>query len=426
MDGLVEGDATVEELRQKMEAELRNNILPFWLKHAVDEEFGGFRGRIKHDLTVDARAPKGLILNTQILWTFSRAFRFYREPAYLSAAQRAYEYLACTFWDRKLGGVYWLVDHQGIPMDSRKRIDGHAFAAYALAEYSHASGDREALGKAMRLVERMEVVGHDAKHGGYFESFERDWKPALKQRPSGADLEERKSANTHLALLQAYTALLRPNENPLIRLRLRELVEIVLDRMIDPAAQHVTLSFDPEWRTRSEKISFGHGIQASWMLCQAAETLADGPLLERVREAALLLAQAVFEQGIDDDGGVLHFCGPGANIDSDKHWWVQAEAVAGFVNAWQISGWDHYLIAAERIWEFVEQHMVDREHGEWLWIASEPGAARAERDKAGPGKGPLPNSRACFEVMERLDAIWRGSIVVQTLPAKSLPGQRAR
>jgi mannobiose 2-epimerase len=145
-----------------------------------------------------------------------------------------------------------------------------------------------------------------------------------------------------------------------------------------------------------------------------------------VREAALLLAQAVFEQGIDDDGGVLHFCGPGANIDSDKHWWVQAEAVAGFVNAWQISGWDHYLIAAERIWEFVEQHMVDREHGEWLWIASEPGAARAERDKAGPGKGPLPNSRACFEVMERLDAIWRGSIVVQTLPAKSLPGQRAR
>ena len=199
----------MQELRQKVETELRSGILPFWLKYTIDDEFGGFRGQIANDLTIDPYAEKGLILNARILWTFSKAYSVYRDPVYLAAAKRAYEYLDRCFRDREFGGVYWVLDCQGRPIDTKKRIYGQAFTVYALAEYSHATGDKEALGKALRMVEQIERSGHDAAHSGYFETYERDWTLAADQRLSAVDMDEKKSMNTHLHLLEAYATLLR-------------------------------------------------------------------------------------------------------------------------------------------------------------------------------------------------------------------------
>jgi mannobiose 2-epimerase len=399
----------MHDLRQKVEAELLTDILPFWLKYTLDDEYGGFRGQIANDLATDPHAAKGLILNARILWTFSRAFRYYRDPVYLSTARRAYEYLTRSFWDGEFGGVYWMVDYQGRPIDTKKRIYGQAFAVYALAEYAHSSGDAEALDKAMQLVERIEAAGHDNQHGGYFETYERDWTLAQDQRLSDVDLDEKKSMNTHLHLLEAYAALLHRREDATVRLRLRELIELFLGHILDPATQHFILFFDEQWRPQSSKISFGHDIEGSWLLCEAAEILGDAPLIERVREAAVRMVQAVLEQGIDGDGGLLYEAGPQGILDSDKHWWPQAEAVVGFLNAWQISGQPRFMIAAERSWAFIEEHIVDRQHGEWFWLVSRLGEPGAGRDKVGPWKCPYHNSRACFEVMERLDALEAGS-----------------
>ena len=392
----------MQDLRQKVETELRSDILPFWLKYTLDEEYGGFRGQISNDLTIDPHAAKGLILNARILWTFSKAFTFYHDPVYLATARRAYEYLYRFFWDHEFSGVYWMLDYLGKPHDTKKRIYGQAFTVYALAEYFHASGDPEALSKAMRMVKQIESASHDAEHGGYFETYERDWTLAKDQRLSDVDMDEKKSMNTHLHLMEAYATLLRFHEDKTVRLRLRELIEIFLDHVIDPSSHHFIMFFDEEWHPRSNKISFGHDIEGSWLLCEAAEILGDAGTLARVRAVAAKMAQTVFDQGLDSDGGLLYELNP---TDTDKHWWPQAEAAVGFLNAYGLTGQQKFLNAAERSWAFIEKYIVDHEHGEWFWRVSKSGVPSQEEHKVDPWKCPYHNSRACIEVMERLDAL---------------------
>jgi mannobiose 2-epimerase len=393
----------VDDLRRRVEAELRSNILPFWLKYTIDDEYGGFRGRISNDLIIDPHAAKGLILNARILWTFSKAFSFYRDPVYLAAARRAYDYLTRYFWDAEFGGVYWMLDYLGKPHDTKKRIYGQAFTVYALAEYFHASGDSEALEKAVRMVRSIESASHDDAHGGYFETYERDWTLAKDQRLSDVDMDEKKSMNTHLHLMEAYATLLRYHEDEIVRLRLRELIEIFLDHILDSQTRHFILFFDEEWNPRSDKISFGHDIEGSWLLCEAAEVLGCADLLKRVREVAVKMAEAVYTQGLDHDGGLFNERESDGHFDTDKHWWPQAEAVVGFLNAYELSGKPRFEIAAERSWRFIEQFTIDREDGEWFWLVSRECVPAADRDKVGPWKCPYHNSRACFEVMKRLD-----------------------
>ena len=393
----------MHDLRQKAETELLSDILPFWLEYAVDDEYGGFHGQITNDLTIDSQATKGVILNARILWTFSKAFSVYANPLYLEAARRAYEYLIRFFWDDEFGGVYWMVDYLGRPLDTKKRIYAQAFSIYALAAYYHATSDADVLARALRLVDVIETYGHDAPHGGYFETYERDWSLAADQRLSDVDMDEKKSMNTHLHMLEAYAALLRLREDVTVRTRLRELIAIFLDHIIDPANHHFILFFDEQWKRRSSAISFGHDIEGSWLLCEAAEILGDSALLERVRTVAVKMAQAVHNEGLDSDGGLMYEADPAGIIDSEKHWWPQAEAVVGFLNAFELSGQQHFLAAAEQSWAFIEKFIIDHEHGEWFWLVSKDGRPDYEKDKVGPWKCPYHNSRTCFEVMERLN-----------------------
>jgi len=395
----------VERLRERVERELLGDILPFWLTYAVDYEFGGFRGQIANDLTIDPLAHKGLILNARILWTFAKAYQVYRDEVYLRTARRAYEYLRRYFWDAELGGVYWMVDHLGNPVETKKRIYGQAFTVYALAEYVAACAEKEPLEKAIALHRMIEDASHDAQNGGYFETYERNWKLAREQRLSEVDMDEKKSMNTHLHLLEAYANLLRLWNEDELRKRLRELLRIFLDHIIDPETHHFRMFFDEVWRDRSDRFSFGHDIEGSWLICEAAEVLGDTAILEEARKAAVRMAQVLYEQAVDSDGGLFYEGSGKELIDTDKHWWPQAEAVVGFLNAYELSGRDYFLKASQNSWQFIEKFIVDHQHGEWYWKVSRDGTPSDDKYKVDPWKCPYHNSRTCFEVMERLDKL---------------------
>lgn len=400
----------MSDLRQRVEQELRSNILPFWLKYTIDEDYGGFRGQISNDLTIDPTAPKGLILNARILWTFSKAFSVYRDEIYLDTAKRAYNYLCQYFWDGEFGGVFWMLDHLGRPLDTKKRTYGQAFTVYSLAEYHHATGDQDALAKAVRMYEAIEKSACDQQHGGYSETYERDWSLAQDQRLSDVDMDEKKSMNTHLHVMESCANLLRVWNDDGLRRRLVDVVEIFLNRIIDAKSHHFIMFFDETWRPRSDKISFGHDIEGSWLLCEAAEALGDEHLLQRVHRESVRMAQAVFTEAVDKDGGLLYEGDPTGIIDSDKHWWPQAEAVVGFLNAYRLSGQTHFLDAAYRSWEFIEKYIVDHANGEWFWKVSRDGVPSNEKFKVDAWKCPYHNSRTCFEVMARLDSTGRVNI----------------
>ncbi len=395
--------ALIQSFRVKIEAELTGNILPFWLRHSVDNEQGGFWGTIENDLRIRRDSEKGIILNSRILWAFSRIFRTYREDVQLEMARRAFDYLTRCFIDPEYGGVYWTLDPSGRPLDTKKKIYAQAFALYALIEYYEATGDLDAVGKANKVFNLIEEKSHDGEFGGYIETCERDWSPAREQRLSEVDMDEKKSMNTHLHVLEAYTSLARTNKAALPRLR--DLIDIFLKHFIDAASSHFRLFFTESWACRSNRVSFGHDIEGSWLLCEAADTLGDQEVRRRVRESALRMARAVHREARDRDGALLYEADPSGITDANKHWWPQAEAVVGFLNAFELSGEEHFFHAARECWEFIEQRLVDRTNGEWFWQVSREGVPDAARYKAGQWKGPYHNSRACLESVHRLDRI---------------------
>lgn len=389
-------------LRDQIEKELLGNILPFWLRYSVDNQRGGFYGQIANDLKIDPLANKGLILNARILWTFSRAHQVYGDEPYLRTAQRAYEYLLQHFWDRDFGGVYWMVDCNGRPVETTKRIYGQAFTVYALAEYASACSHKGALQNAIALHRLIEEASHDSANCGYFETYERDWTMAAEQRLSEVDMDEKKSMNTHLHMLEAYANLLRHWHDPVLRARLSELLQIFLGRIIDRNTHHFRMFFDELWHDRSNRVSFGHDIEGSWLICEAAEVLNHPDILEEARSEAVQMAQAVYQQALDRDGGLLYEGCGNEIIDSDKHWWPQAEAVVGFLNAYELSGSVHFLRAVERTWSFIANCIVDRKFGEWYRKVSRDGVPSNDKPKVDAWKCPYHNSRCCFELMERL------------------------
>jgi len=379
-----------------------DRILAYWSTHAPDAQHGGFHGQITEDNEVIAQAPKGAVLNARILWTFSAAYRFGSRPAHLALATRAFEYFEQHFLDAEHGGVFWSVDYLGQPLDAKKQIYALAFAIYGLAEYHAASGSARALAHAQDLFRCIEEHSFDHEQGGYLEALGRDWAPLADLRLSDKDANEKKTMNTHLHVLEAYTTLYRHWPDAHLRAQIQELLEVFLAHIVDPVTQHLHLFLDEHWVAKSTAISFGHDIEASWLLLEAAEALGDEEGIDRFRQVAVDMAGAA-AQGLDFTGGLSYEFDPARrHWDREKHWWVQAEALVGFLNAYQLSGdqrfYDHFLA----VWAFTREYILDYAQGEWRWGVTEARQPIAGEDKAGFWKCPYHNSRACLEILGRL------------------------
>lgn len=400
--------ATVEALERETRDELTRRILPWWSEHAVDREGGGFFGCIGPDGRPDAAAPRGGILNARILWAFSAAYRALGDEPLRALADRAAGVIRERFLDPEHGGLHWSVDARGTPVDDRKHIYAQAFGVYALAEHHRATGSEKSLGAAIDLFRLIEEHGHDATHGGYLEAFDRRWRPLADRRLGATDLNAPKSENTHLHLLEACTTLLRAWRDPLLETRLRELVGLFTDRIVDRGSGHVLLFFDRDWTPLSRTVSFGHDIETSWLLEDAADAMGDAAVEVGARPVSLLLADTVLREGLDPDGGVFYEVAPDGTVDEAKEWWTQAESVVGFLAAYQATDRPELLAAAASTWEFIERRVLDHRNGEWYRRVDRDGSPQPQHEKAGPWKGPYHNSRMCLQVMERAEALRAG------------------
>ncbi|UTR16029.1 AGE family epimerase/isomerase [Salipaludibacillus sp. LMS25] len=397
----MEENRELDTFSQELKQELVENILPYWVTHALDTTYGGFYGYITTNNKVDKKASKGGILNSRILWTFSKAYHVLGDRHYLEAADHAYAYLRDTFLDRENGGVYWMVDHKGRPEETRKHIYNQSFAIYGLAEYFNATGHEESLQLAKELFYLIEKYGYDKQYGGYLEAFTREWGMEEEHRLSEKDMAAEKSMNTHLHILEAYTNLFRVWKNPQLKERLTELIDVMLNHIVGPSYQFI-LFFDRKWRKLSDVVSYGHDIEGSWLLYEAAEVLGDEERLEKVREATLNMAEKVITDGLAENGGLMNER-EADNVDKEKIWWVQAEGMVGFFNAYQLTLNNDYLKETFHLWRFTKQHMIDQRHGEWYWKLDEQNDAYHEMPKVEPWKCPYHNSRCCFELLERLE-----------------------
>lgn len=452
-------DRMFKALRGDLLRELQGSILPYWMTHVPDQRSGGFHGRIDADNRVHPDAPRGGILNARILWTFSAAHRVLGDPAYLAMADRAYAYFIEHFIDPEHAGVYWTVNADGEPLDTKKHTYTQAFAIYALSEYvrarraaaervngTSASTDvngsasagvgrnghtqngagpvaEPALEQAVRLFRVLQDHAIDRSHGGYLEAFDRAWSPLDDVRLSPGDARAAKSFNTHLHLLEAFTNLLRVWPDPELARQIRSLVELHLQTIYDARTHHFHPFFDADWTVRATPYSFGHDIEAAWLMADAARLLQDsgacapGSAAERSALRAAVdalvvdVADVTVTEGVDAVHHGLFYLGqgmPGRNgsgprhrlVDSDKHWWVQAEALVGLLYAHRLAPKRAYGEAATGIWRFIQEKFKVPGLGEWRFRVDREGVPYAQEDLVSVWKCPYHNSRAALQYIE--------------------------
>ena len=420
----------VDMMKLEMQDVLENNILPFWLEKMQDNEHGGFYGRIDGNNQLHPEAEKGAILNARILWSFSAAYRVLQKEEYLEAATRAKDYLIEHFIDPEYGGVYWSVDYKGEPLDTKKQFYAIAFVIYGLTEYARATGDREALEYALDLYDCIEEHAFDSEQNGYIEACTREWGKIEDMRLSELDANYPKSQNTHLHIMEAYANLLRclkemraqeqcdyvptigsvlpvgisvpPETMVNVEGALRNIVDIFINKILNPETNHLDLFFDMDWtRGAGHLESYGHDIECSWLLHEAALVLGDENVLEKVESVIQKVAKAA-EKGLRPDGSMIHEANlDTGHVDDDLHWWVQAENVVGWFNIWQHFGDEEAFKKSEKCWQFIKDKLVDWDNGEWYWSRHPDGSLNTIDDKAGFWKCPYHNSRMCLEIIER-------------------------
>ena len=392
----------IQLMKQEMQDVVKNNILRFWLDKMVDREHGGFYGRIDGSEVLHPEAEKGAILNARILWSFSAAYRILGNPEYLEAATRAKDYIIDHFLDKEYGGVYWSVDYLGNPLDTKKQFYAIGFAIYGMSEYARSTGDREALECALQLFDSIEEHAFDSKYNGYIEACTREWGEIADMRLSELDANYPKSQNTHLHIIEPYANLYRclkefqastscdyvpvigsvlpieiavPQETFLrVEGALRNIIDIFTDRILNPETHHLDLFFEMDWtRGAGHLESYGHDIECSWLMHEAALVLGDADVLAKVEPIVREVAKAS-EKGLRPDGSMIHE----ANLDT------------GHVDDDLHQGWN-----------YIKTQIIDWDNGEWHWSRHPDGSLNTVDDKAGFWKCPYHNSRMCLEIIER-------------------------
>jgi mannobiose 2-epimerase len=407
---------SIGSIKDRVSRILRDNILPFWLEYSRDTDNGGFFGEIDNQNRVDRKAGKGLVMTARFLWTFSALYNAHpggdQAEKYAAMADHAWEFLCSALYDREHGGFYWNCDYRGRPIHRFKQIYGQAFALYGMSEYLAGREHAEMAGIAAETFALMEARSRDREFGGYWEACSETWEVIEEQALSERDVPCAKGMNTHLHVLEAYSRYLSSgaagdNTEPL-RGALESVIRTIGERIVDGETGHFGIYFKRDWQRIDAISSYGHDIEGSWLIIEALEALGDEDLSVSQRPLTMKLFEASLE-GMRSmeatEGGPAMRCmineTHGETLDENLIWWVQAEALVGLVNAWQMTGADDLLGLAQEVLRFIETRQC-ADSGEWYAIVDPGGAAREDVAKAGEWKTPYHNVRCCLEILNRL------------------------
>lgn len=385
-------------IREELENELRA-IACWWLSHVVDRKHKKIAGEVSNRNRRKRLEGMSLVLGARLTWFFSAIYRHDARLEYREAAQLCCRLLLDRYLDPVHGGMYWTLDWRHRPKSRKKQTYGQAFAIYALSEYYLAFGDAKALEAAQSLVELLEEHVRDRACGGYLEARAEDWSEIEGECVD--DVNADKTMNTHLHVLEAYSNFYRADRNPDFAELLRGLISLFIDRFARPGGDHLVQHYSRDWTEVPAAITFGHDIEASWLIPEAVTVLADAALEKQACTTAIKLARGVLVSGVDEYGGVSMGLQPGNIRISTREWWAQAEAMVGFMNAWQMTGEKQFLDTSFNCWRFIREHHIDMRYGEWRWNSSLDRQA-GDTYKAGPWKGPYHNGRALLEMIKRL------------------------
>lgn len=376
-------------------------ILSWWMSNMVDEQGDGFFGSVNNRNKPTPLAAKGIVLNSRILWAFSAAYGFSKNLSHLQTAQRAFEYIISHFTDHEYGGVYWSVDEKGKMLDGKKQIYGQAFCIYGMVEYYKITKDSKALHFAQDLYNHIEKYSFDKIKGGYVEAFSREWTVIEDLRLSEKDDNEKKTMNTHLHIIEAYANLFLVWPDKMLQEKIVVLLDLFDKYMIAKNNYHLHLFMDDDWNVKSTLQSFGHDIEAAWLLLECAEIAGYQIYIDKYKSLSVKLAIAAAE-GLDEDGGLWYEYEPAnSNWIKEKHSWPQAEAMVGFFNAFQLSGEKKFLTRSYQSFDFIKKNIKDNHNGEWHWGIYEDGTVM-QKEKAGFWKCPYHSTRACIEIHKRI------------------------
>ena len=378
-----------------LEQMLTETIIPFWMR-LRDNPYGGYYGYVSYDLQTDKRADKGCILNSRILWFFSRAYLLLKRDELLGEARHAYDFLVRHCLDAENGGVYWSVHHDGTVSDDTKHTYNQAFAVYALAAYYEASRDANALEHAMRLFRLIEGKCTDAV--GYGEAYDRRFTPRSNEKLSENGVMADKTMNTLLHVFEAYSGLYQANRDPDVAGKMKRILRIVREKVFNPVKNRQEVFFDRDMNSLIDLTSYGHDIEASWLLDWGHSLLEDNE--QEITDITTRLARNVYQRAYHNNS-LWNECENGRE-DKRRVWWVQAEAAVGFMNEYQKHGQPEYLEAVHGVLGYIQTYMVDKRPGsEWFWEVGDDGRPSAGKPIVEPWKCPYHNGRMCFELMRR-------------------------
>ncbi len=384
------------EFLKETEACLQENILPFWLR--LKDPRGGFYGEVTSDGKVQYGAPRGVILNARLIWSFAAAYAELHKAEYLVAAVHARDWFLDHFCDHKYGGVYWSVSAEGERLDAKKQLYAQGFAIYGLSELYKVTRDDEVLKNAINLYRVVETYFADKEYGGYIEALARDFSPLQDMSLSAHDINADKTMNSHLHLLEAYANLYRVWPDEGLKQAVESLLDIIGTRVMR-ADGHLQLYFARNWKVLPGGLSYGHDIETSWLAMECAFALEEMDVVDRVRPWALRMGLAGNE-GLMPDGSMRYEKLLSGAFDDSRQWWVQAETVVGNLWLWKYHGLADAGEKALRAWNYIRRHLLDTEGGEWWWAVLPDGSLDLSQPKAGFWKCPYHNSRMCLQVLQ--------------------------